>query len=161
MLRTSLVSLIIKIGLSVSLLYAALASFVVPAMVVERWPSFISQNLSEAFLSAFTGLGALVYIVWLFSRKYRFSATASLTVIIALFGLSNIQNVGLIFQLAPLFSISLALTLRYYPRVRVLTQTKVSTLTYDGSHDQVHGDNGKKKVNSEKDHDQHLFIPTR
>ncbi len=159
MLRNSLISLILKIGLSISLLYASLASFVVPALVVEKWPNFISQNLSEVFLSTLTGLMALFYIVWLFSRKYRFTATASLSVIIVLFALSNVRQVPLLFDLGPLLAISAALSLRYYPRVRVVTQTKVSTLSHDGTHDHVKDRNGSRTAN-EKDHDQHLFIPT-
>jgi len=155
MLRNTLINLTLKIGLMISLLYSSLAAFVVPAKVVEYWPSFISNNLSEGFLSLFTGLLALVYILWIFSAKYRFQVFSSLSTIIALFAISNFSNVGLLFSIAPIFSITLALSLRYYPRIRVVAQTKVTPLDIDG---EAEIDEESSNQNSEKDHDQHLFV---
>jgi hypothetical protein len=128
MLRNTIINIVLKIGLSISLLYASLASFIVPATVIEYWPNFISNNVSENFLSIFTGIVSLVYIVWIFSGRYRFASVSSLSIIFILFGISNIYNVGLLFNIAPIFCISLALSLRYYPRVRIVAQTKVTPL---------------------------------
>lgn len=159
MLRHSLVSLSLKIGLSISLLYTSLASFVVPNLVVERWPLFISNNLNESFLAAFTGLLALFFIVWIFSGKYRFSAYSAIGGLIILTGIINARNVPLLFDLAPLLFIAIALALRYYPRIRVVAETKVTPLTTHTNSQQ-----SNKQQNNQPNgdsHDQHLFVTKR
>lgn len=128
MLRNSVINIILKTGLSLSLLYAALASVFAPAIVVSRWPFIISNQVSEGTLSFFTGLACLVCIAWLFSGKKKFAATMTVTVALALTGLFNILSVSFLFSIAPLFFIALALSIRYYPRVRIVSETMITPL---------------------------------
>ncbi len=128
MLRNSVINILLKVGLSISLLYAALASVFAPSLVVSRWPFFVSNQISEGTLSLFTGLICLVLIAWLFSGKKKFAATVTVTVAITLTALLNILSVSFLFSLAPLFFIALGLSIRYYPRVRIVSETMVTPL---------------------------------
>lgn len=177
MLRNSIINFTLKIGLSFSLFYTVLASIVVPEHVISFWPNFLSSNLNESFLVFLTGLFAFGFIVWIFSNKFQFVSVVSITVVLALAGIFNLTNVPFIVDVAPLFFISLALSLRYYPRVRVIVQTKVTPLASITVHDDLDevassaskvasgADNESNSVESvvESDthleHDQHIFVP--
>lgn len=172
MLRNSAINIVLKVGLSISLLLTALAGFVVPQNVSARWPSFIVNHSNEYLIGIFTSIVCLALVVWLFSSKKKFIAASSITVAIALAGLFNITDFSYLFELSPLFFISLALTLRYYPRIRVLTQTKVTPLTHvshidiDGEHFSEETEDGSSEhitgvveADIHAEHDQHIFIP--
>lgn len=94
-----------------------------------------------------------------------------MTVLLVLAGLFNLTNVPFIVDIAPLFFISLALSLRYYPRVRIIAQTKVTplaSLTVHDDLDEVSSDTNSSENNSTEtvvesdthlEHDQHIFVP--
>lgn len=172
MLRNSAINIVLKVGLSISLLFTALAGFVVPQNVSARWPSFMVNPSSEYLIGIFTSIVCLALVVWLFSSKKKFIAAISTTTAVALAGLFNITDIAYIFQISPLFFIGLALSLRYYPRIRVLTQTKVTPLTnvtpidIDGEHFSEESEDGSSEHLTEvvesdihAEHDQHIFIP--
>ena len=158
MLRNTLINLTLKIGLMISLLYGALASFIVPATVVSYWPTLISRNLSESFLSTFTGIAILIYMAMIIYNRRRFYTYSSLSFFILAMILLNIRNVQLLFNMAPILAISLGLSLRYYPRVRVVAQTKVTTIDEEGEIEIAEINRKGDLIPSEKEHDQHLFV---
>ncbi len=174
MLRNSIINFILKIGLAFSLFYTGLASIIVPDHVISFWPNFLSSNLSESFLVFLTGLVSFGLIAWIFSNKFQFTSSTTITILLAITGLFNLTNVPFIVDIAPLFFISLALSLRYYPRVRVIAQTKVTPLANITVHDDLDEiasnttDNTNEESNSVEsvvesdthlEHDQHIFVP--
>jgi hypothetical protein len=169
MLRTYIINFISKIGLAIPLLYVALASLFDPATIVSRWPLFLSKNLNGNALVLVTGAVSLCLIVWLFTNKYKFQSSVTTLAGIVLVGLFNIRDMGLLFSLVPLFCLALGLSLRYYPRVRVVVETKV-TIPKEHILEQVEKysdeiddedieDIAKTIKTTTDDHDQHLFIP--
>jgi hypothetical protein len=128
MLRNSVINIVLKIGLSLSLLYVALASLIVPVKVLWAWPSFIANRVADGTLASLTGIICFGLIIWLFFGRKKFASSAVVLIAIALTGLCNITNVSFLFILAPLFFIALALCLRYYPRVRIVSETFVTPL---------------------------------
>lgn len=128
MLRNPLINISLKVGLSISLLYTALASIIVPDSVISRWPLFISHRVGEGTLASFTSIACIALIIWLFFGKKQFQPAVASLICITLTGIFNILSVDFLFSLAPLFFISLALCLRYYPRVRIVGETMVTPL---------------------------------
>jgi hypothetical protein len=172
MLRNSIINFTLKLGLAFSLFYAGLAAFVVPDHVLSFWPLFISKNANESALVFVSGFCSFALIGWLFSKKMQFSSAVTTGSAIALVGLFNITNVPFIVDLAPLFFISLGLSFRYYPRIRVIAQTKVTSLASVTVHENMDDDQmaGKDSDLGESvqsivesgvhtEHDQHIFIP--
>lgn len=145
MLRNSIINLVLKCGLAISFLYSTLAAFIVPANVVSRWPSFLANNLSEQTLAIFTGICSLFLIAWLFSRQHKFTCALTITILIGLAALFNIRDVSYLFYLAPLFSIALSLTLRYYPRIRVIARTHLTPLSED-SESELYSDEREGRI---------------
>jgi hypothetical protein len=170
MLRNSIINFTLKLGLAFSLFYTGLACIIVPDYVILYWPNFLSSNLSESFLVFTSGLVSFGLIAWLFSNKFQFASATTTTALFAITGLFNITNVPFIVDLAPLFFISLALSLRYYPRVRVIAQTKVTPLASVTVHDdldEVSSNTNLDENNSTEtvveadthlEHDQHIFV---
>ena len=164
MLRNSIINLVLKIGLCISLLFTILTSFITPDVVVSKWPSFFAHRISEQNLAEFTGLLCLILVIWLLSGKNKFTSTIVTGVFVLLTILFNLTHATFVFSILPLFFISIALSLRYYPRIRVVVQTKVTPL---GQVTEMTGDEQSADVTdlgvAESDihieHDQHLFIP--
>lgn len=180
MLRNSIINFTLKLGIAFSLFYAGLAAFVVPDHVLSFWPNFISSNVNESALVFISGFCSFALIGWLFSKKKQFASAVATGSAIALVGLFNITNVPFVVDLAPLFFISLALAFRYYPRIRVVAQTKTTSLASVTVHEIMEDDGpfsgrmaGKdsslsglgESVESvvesgvHTEHDQHIFIP--
>lgn len=171
MLRNSIINFILKIGLAFSLFYTGLASIIVPDHVISFWPKFLSSNLNESFLVFITGIISFVFIGWIFSNKFQFTSAVSIAVALALAAVFNLTNVPFIVDIAPLLFISLALSLRYYPRVRVIAQTKVTPLANITVHDDLdevtphttsdESNSVESVVESDihEEHDQHIFVP--
>jgi hypothetical protein len=165
MLRNSIINLVLKVGLGISLLFATLASFVTPSVVVSKWPNFIAERISEQNLAEFTGLVCLGLTVWLLSGKTKFASSVTVGILVLLTILSNLTYVTFVFSIFPLFFISIALSLRYYPRIRVVVQTKVTplgqttevTLPSDNQAADL-TDLGVTESDIHLEHDQHLFI---
>lgn len=171
MLRNSIINFTLKVGLAFSLFYTVLASIIVPDHVISFWPNFLASNLNESFLVFLTGLISFGLICWVFSNKLQFASAVTTGAMLALTGIFNISNVPFIIDLAPLFFISLALSFRYYPRVRVIAQTKVTslaTVTVHDDLDEVSPHTVSDESNSvetvvesgiHEEHDQHIFVP--
>lgn len=162
MLRNSAINLCLKLGLALPLLYATLAAFVVPDHVLSLWPTFISTKFNESILVFISGLATFALVVWLFSRKWKFQCAISITILIALVGLLNITNIPFVMTLAPLFFIAAGLTLRYYPRIRIMTQTRVTPLAHITPLDDLDDEDDEGEVvesDIHAEHDQHIFVP--
>ncbi len=144
MLRTYVISFISKIGLAVPLLYAFISTTLNQSAVISAWPRFISKHINEDALIFLTALGSLFLLIWMFSGKKKFESALTNLVILILITLTNLN---LIFQLIPLIALALGLTLRYYPRIRVVAETKISIPKENGG------------VHKTDDHDQHIFVP--
>lgn len=157
MLRNSVINFTLKLGLAFPLFYAGLASLVVPQHVLSFWPTFIASNINETVIIILSGLCSFGLIGWLFSNKKQFASAVTTGSAFALVGLFNIKNVPFIIDLAPLFFIALALSFRYYPRIRVIAQTKVTSLANVTDLDEEVETVVESGVHTE--HDQHIFIP--
>jgi hypothetical protein len=158
MLRTYIINIISKIGLATPLLYVTALSLISPDRVTSRWPYFFSHHVHETTLALFTALISIGLIIWLFTEKLRFEASIAILASLFFTGIFNLSDTELLFTLVPLFCIALSLSLRYYPRIRVVVETQVtiskehkdpSTGTSNTPTDHTHTTN---------DHDQHLFI---
>lgn len=166
MLRNSLINFTLKLGLAFALVYAGLASIAVPDQVLSFWPSFLSSHLNQSFLIFLSGIGCFSLVGWIFSNKMQFTSAVTTSAIFALTGIFNITDVPFLVGLAPLFFISTALALRYYPRVRVIGQTKVTTLANITFHNTENGNKPEGQTvesvvesGTHEEHDQHIFIP--
>lgn len=159
MLRNSIINFTLKLGLAFPLFYAGLAALIVPDHVLSFWPSFISSNTNESVLVFVSGLCSFALIGWLFSNKTQFVSAVTTGSIFALVGLFNITNVPFIIDLTPLFFISLALSFRYYPRIRVVAQTKVTSLASVTVHEDESTTESVTESGIHTEHDQHIFIP--
>ncbi len=155
----------LKLALSISLLFAALASLITPETVVAKWPDFITTRINEQSVAEITALLCVILTVWLLSGKKKFSSSILTGIFILLTIVVNITYVSFVFSILPLFFISIALSLRYYPRIRVVVQTKVTPLTkisdIEHSPDNQAADVtdlGVVESDTHIEHDQHLFI---
>ncbi len=169
MLRTSVINFVSKIGLAIPLLYLSLLSIFDQSKVVGFWPVTLSKHVNENALALITCLASGALIAWLFSNQYKFQAALTSLIGISLAGILNMFNFDLILTLTPLFCLALGLSLRYYPRVRVVAPTRV---TIPKEHVIEHAEKEAEKNESEispalkatvktivDEHDQHLFIP--
>ncbi len=165
MLRNTAINLSLKIGLAIPFMYTCLASFFVPDHVLSFWPKFIVRHINETVILFITGLGTLIFVVsMLFFRSsdhQKFVVSSSGMIAIALVGLSNLDNVPFLIDLVPLFFIALALTLRYYPRVRVVAETKITPLANVTiqKHKYAEVKDTVVEVGIDAEHDQHIFVP--
>ncbi len=157
MLRTSVINITLKVGLSLSLLYTALDSFIMPGDVLSRWPAFIVHRVDEGTLASVTGIICLGLIIWLFFGSKKFASALTALICVSLAGLFNILSVSFLFGLAPLFFIALALCFRYYPRVRIVGQTLVTPL-YEGY---LRGEKAEKEFNNDHINGSHPPRPER
>ncbi len=144
MLRTYVINFISKVGLAVPFLYVFLSTLLNQSEVISAWPRIISKHINEDALIFLTALGALFLLIWMFSGKKKFESALTNTIILIIV---TIYNPNLIFQLMPLIALALGLTLRYYPRIRVVAGTKISIPKENGG------------VHKTDDHDQHIFVP--
>lgn len=147
MLRTYTINFISKVGLAIPLLYVTLISIFNQEKVISYWPLFLSRNINELALVLLTGLVSLFLIIWMFSGRNKFESSVCTLGALLLVAIANIRDIDVLFTLIPLICIALSLSLRYYPRIRVVAETKVSIPKENGG------------VHTTNDHDQHIFIP--
>ncbi len=124
MLRTSAINLVLKVGISAASLGFALLSFLKGTEIVAYFPRFITYIFGETVSLILGALIAVVMTVWLMSRRHKFAAAFTYTILIGLGMLFNLTSLTFISITWPLFCMSLALTIRYYPRVRVIFRRK-------------------------------------
>lgn len=153
MLRTSIINFVSKIGLAVPFIYTLYIAISDPLRVVVRWPVFLSHHVNENALVLITGLASISIVVWIFSNRFKFVAVVTALICMSLVLLTNITDPKLLFESIPAFCLALGLTIRYYPRIRVITGTKVTRAV---PYSQKKTDGTPGEVN---DHDQHLFVP--
>lgn len=186
MLRNTLINFTLKFGLAISLVYTGLEALVVPDNILKYWPEFLSSNIHDSVLVLITTLACLALVVWLFSNKGQFASVLTFSSLVAIIGIANITDVPFLIDIAPLFFISVALSLRYYPRIRVVAQTKVTPLanitipeqqTYKEESIDINntgikekgGEKNKEEMQTHTEtviesdihteHDQHIFVP--
>lgn len=122
MLRTSSINLVLKIGLMISSLMFAVLSFSEGTIIIAYYPKFITEIIGETTTLIIGSLIAIIMTLWLLSRKQRFAATATYTVLLGLGMLFNLTSLNFLGITWPLFCMAFALSLRYYPRIRVLSK---------------------------------------
>lgn len=122
MLRTGAINLVLKIGLILSSLVFAIFSFIQGAAVIQYYPSFIINIIGESTTLILGSLVSICLAIWLLSRKQRFAAVATYFVLLSIGILFNITSLTFLGMVWPLWCISFALALRYYPRIRVLAK---------------------------------------
>jgi len=120
MLRQSLASLVQKIGLSLSFVYATLIAVFRPIEAVQYYPrwSHLSTNITSVVTIG--GFISLAMAVWIISNRQKFLANLIATIMLGLTALFNFTNLHFLLALSPVFALALSLTIRYYPRVRVI-----------------------------------------
>lgn len=124
MIRNSAINLLLKIGLAISSLVFAIVSFVRSNEILFYYPQFIISILGDAVTLIFGSIMSVVLAIWILSQKQKFAAVFTYMTLI---GIGMIFNMGSLVFLAitwPLFCIAGALSLRYYPRIRVIVSGK-------------------------------------
>lgn len=133
MLRQSLYSFVQKVGLALSLTYIGILSFLHPIELVPYFPRFLININNETGFISLAGIIAILLALWIISNQFKFYSNLAATVLIGLTSIINITNLRFLFVVAPAFAIALSLTIRYYPRIRVII--KPTTPTEDHSHE--------------------------
>ncbi len=147
MLRTYIINTISKIGLAASFVYTLLLTLFDQSRIVSAWPHVVSKYINEDALILLTALSLVFMTIWMFSGKRKFESALTNFVLIFFVILVHITDIHFVFQLIPLLCISLGLALRYYPRVRIVAETKISIPKENGG------------VHKTDEHDQHIFVP--
>jgi hypothetical protein len=124
MLRNSAINFVLKIGLGLTCLGFALYSLAYPNIILEFYPQFIPNIIGDLTTLIIGSLAALVMAIWIFSRKHKFACSFSFLLLIFLAIITNLTSLRFISVAWPLFIISLALAIRYYPRVRIIIPHK-------------------------------------
>ncbi len=124
MIRTSAINLVLKVGLAVTSIAFAIASFWKASEIVVFYPNFVIAIFGEMFTLALGAAAALVMGIWLLSRKHKFAAAFTYTILILLAILFNLDSIRFLSTGWPLLCMALALSIRYYPRIRVIVSHK-------------------------------------
>ena len=127
MLRQSLYSFVQKVGLALSLIYIGILSFLHPIELVPYFPRFLININNETGFISLIGILAVLLALWILSNKFKFYSNLTAAILIGLTGLTNITNLRFLFVGAPAFAIALSLTIRYYPRIRVIIKPENKT----------------------------------
>lgn len=122
MLRTGAINLVLKVGLMLSSVVFAIMSFVQGSTIIQYYPDFIINLIGESATLILGSLIALCLALWLLSRRQRFAAVATYLVFLTVGILFNLTSLSYLSTVWPLWCISFALSLRYYPRIRVLAK---------------------------------------
>jgi hypothetical protein len=121
MLRQSVASLILKIGISINLLLVALLSFFKPFEIISYYPRFAVNTNNETAVTVTGGIIAIILAIWILSGKYKFTSALTLLIGLCLTLFINFFNLRFVLETAPVFAIALSMTVRYYPRIRVIS----------------------------------------
>ncbi len=122
MLRTGAINLVLKVGLMLSSIVFAIMSFVQGTTIIQYYPDFLINLIGESATLILGSLVALCLALWLLSRRQRFAAVTSYLVLLTVGILFNLTSLSFLGMVWPLWCISFALSLRYYPRIRVLAK---------------------------------------
>ncbi len=124
MLRNSAINFVLKAGLAIACLAFAAYSFAYPNTVLEFYPQFISDIIGDLAVLIIGAAVAVFMAGWIFSRKHKFACVSTLLILLSLAILANLTTLRFVSVAWPLLVISLALTIRYYPRVRIIVSHK-------------------------------------
>lgn len=160
MLRNTLINFTLKLGLALSLIYTGLEAIIVPDNVLVYWPEFLTSSIHDSILILITSAVCFGLIAWIFSNKGPFTSAMVCSSLVGVVGIVNIMDVPFLIDIAPLFFISVALSLRYYPRIRVVAQTKVTPLA-NITTEAIPEKRTETVIESDihTEHDQHIFVP--
>ncbi len=101
----------------------ALLAFLRPIDIVGLYPHAIINSSNETGFITISGILALLLAAWILSNRFKFFSNLTMTILVALTALINLTNLRLLFMLAPIFALALGLTVRYYPRIRVIDKS--------------------------------------
>lgn len=125
MIRTSAINLVLKVGLAMTSFAFTIVSFFRPDEIVEYYPDFIVDIFGDLFVIAVGSAISFVLAIWIISGRHKFAVSFTYMILISIGMISNIGSLRFLSVSWPLFCISCALSLRYYPRVRVIISKKL------------------------------------
>ncbi len=124
MLRNSAINFVLKLGLGLTSLGFALYSLAYPNVILEFYPQFVPDLIGDLATLIIGSVVTLFMAVWIFSRRHKFACSFTFLILIFLAIIANLTSLRFVSVAWPLFIISLALSIRYYPRIRVIVPHK-------------------------------------
>jgi uncharacterized membrane protein YphA (DoxX/SURF4 family) len=112
--KISLTSILLRIGLAVVFLYAAIASFVEPAVWIGYLPTFVANSSSAGLLLKVVSVIEILVSLWLLSGKKTFYAAIVSALMLAGIIVTNLASIDIIFRDFGLFFAALALAALSY-----------------------------------------------
>jgi hypothetical protein len=120
MLRNSAINFVLKIGLGLSCIGFAIYSIAFPNVIIDFYPHFVPDIIGDMATLILGSLFAIFMAVWIFSRRQKFACASVFFIIFLVAILANITSLRFVSMIWPLLVISMALAIRYYPRVRII-----------------------------------------
>lgn len=124
MLRNSAINLVLKIGLGLTCIGFALCSLIYPNIILEFYPQFVPNIIGDLTTLIAGSIASLFMAAWIFSHRHKFACFFTFLILIFLAILANLTSLRFVSVAWPLLIISLALAIRYYPRVRIIVPHK-------------------------------------
>ncbi len=124
MLRNLAINFVLKMGLAVTCVGYAICALVYPNSVIEFYPQFVPNIIGDLATLIIGAAVSLFMAAWIISRRHKFACSFTFLILISLAILTNLTSLRFVSVAWPLFVISLALAVRYYPRVRVIVSHK-------------------------------------
>ncbi len=115
-----IISIILRIGLAIPFMYAAIAAFLHPSDWVIFFPNILRNNIKDTTLLTWWGLFEIVLSVWLVSGKRIFIPSIVATLTLASIIVINLGSSDLIFQDIPALAAALSLSIIHFPNRRIL-----------------------------------------
>ncbi|MBI4272460.1 DoxX family membrane protein [Candidatus Uhrbacteria bacterium] len=104
-----LVSFLLRVGLAVAFLYAAVSSFLDPSSWIGFFPSAVRQIFAGQILLVIYSLYEIVLAIWLLTGKYARNAAWCALATLILIILSNITLLDILFRDLTIFTAAGAL----------------------------------------------------
>lgn len=121
-----LVSFLLRTGLAVTFLYAAIASFIEPDAWIGFLPEWMRNLIPEMMLLFGFSLYEIFLAFWLFSNKKPFEAAVLSSLTLLLIVLANITALYIVFRDVAILFASLALVaLSFNKKNKTKKQTKM------------------------------------
>lgn len=144
----------LKVGLALSSIVFAIVSFTRASDILSYYPNFIISIFGDLLTLAFGAIISIFLAVWVLARKHKFASAFTYMLVIGLGMLANITSLTFLAVAWPLFCIAGALSLRYYPRIRVIIPGKngqekmkiVPIITIDEVEDEGDGEETKTDI---------------
>jgi hypothetical protein len=113
--RVNLTSLILRIGLAFSFLYAAIAAYFRPDDWIGYFPTFLREIFSNDLLLSGWGFFEIIIAVWLLSGKRIFIPSVVAALSLAGLILTNLGGFDVIFRDVTIMACALALAVLHFP----------------------------------------------